>query len=157
MTATAIRPEAADATAADGKKKDKGKKKGKKKLIIALVAVLAIGGGAYKFLMPKKVGPPAGGDVVVLDPNTVNLTNGYLLQVAVAIQLVKGKATATNFETSHAAELVLDEYSGRTVASLATATGRQELKTDLENKIKAAYPGEVYDLFITKFVTGTQQ
>lgn len=155
MTATATRPEAAQSSPAG--KKDKTKKKSKKKLIIALVAVLAIGGGAYKFLMPKKVGPPTGGDVVVLDPNTVNLTNGYLLQVAVAIQLVKGKETADNFQPSHAAELVLDEYSGRSVASLATAAGREKLKADLETKVKAAYPGAVYDLFITKFVTGTQQ
>ena len=82
MTATAIRPETAEAAPAAGKK-DKTKKKSKKKLIIILVAVLVIGGGAYKFLMPKKVGPPVGGDVVALDANTLNLTGGHYLKIAV--------------------------------------------------------------------------
>jgi len=157
MTATAIRPEAAEATAADGKTKDKGKKKGKKKLIIALVAVLAVGGGAYKFLMPKKVGPPVAGDSVKMDPITVNLANGYLLQVAEEIQLVKGKATATDFQTGHAAELIIDEFTNGTVATVASNTGRDKLQTDLEAKIKSAYPGEVFHVFLTKYTVGTQQ
>lgn len=159
MTATATRPEVANAPTASGKKEKTKttKKKGKKKLIIALVAVLAVGGGAYKFLMPKKVGPPVAGDSVKMDPITVNLANGYLLQVAEEIQLVKGKATATDFQTGHAAELIIDEFSNGTVGTVASDKGRQKLQADLEAKVKAAYPGEVFHVFLTRYTVGTQQ
>jgi len=67
--------------------------------------------------------------------------------------LVKGKATSDAFSTSHAAELVIDEFSNRTVASLSTNNARKALTQDLLNKIKDAYPEEVFDVFVTQFVT----
>ena len=88
-----------------------------------------------------------------LPPATLNLAGGHYLKVAVAIQLIKGKAAATDFQTSHAAELVIDEFSNRPVASLSTNKQRKTLTSDLEKKIKAAYPDEVYDIFLTQFVT----
>lgn len=124
-----------------------------KKGIAAIVAVLAVGGGAYKFAMPTKVGPPTGGDVVTMDATTVNLAGDHYLQIAVAIQLVQGKASATSFQTSHAAELVIDEFSGLQAASLQTAATRNKRHDELEAALKKAYPGEVYDMFFTKFVT----
>lgn len=159
MTATMIREEAgptggrADAKAAA--KKDVKKKNflKSKKGIAVIVAVLLVGGGAYKFLMPKKVGPPVGGDVVALDPNTLNLTAGHYLKIAVAVQLVQGKASATDFQTAKAAAAVLDEFSNRSVASLSSNAERNRLMTDLERRLKQAYPGQVFALFPTEFVT----
>ena len=160
MTATATRDDTEVTTRSASKTAAKAAAKSEKKSflkskkgILLIVAVLVVGGGAYKFLMPKKVGPPTGGDVVALDPNTVNLAGGHYLQIAVGIQLVKGRASATSFETSHAAELVIDEFSNRTVAALSTNAARDKLHTQLETELKKAYPGEVYDLFFTKFVT----
>ena len=124
-----------------------------KKFLIAVAAVLAIGGGAYTFLKPTPVVPPSGGEVVAMDATTLNLTGGHYLKIAVAIQLVKGKATSDAFSTSHAAELVIDEFSNRTVASLSTNKARKALTDQLLNKIKDAYPGEVFDVFVTQFVT----
>lgn len=124
-----------------------------KKFVIILLAVLLVGGGAYKFMAPKKVGPPVGGDVVSMDPTTLNLADGHYLKIAISIQLVKGKAATASFFTSHAAELVIDEFSDRSVASLASNAARQKLSDDLLAQIKQAYPGEVYDVFVTQFVT----
>jgi len=124
-----------------------------KKFLIAVAAVLAIGGGAYTFLKPTPVVPPSGGEVVAMDATTLNLSGGHYLKIAVAIQLVKGKATSDAFSTSHAAELVIDEFSNRTVASLSTNKARQALTAQLLDNIKGAYPGEVFDIFVTQFVT----
>jgi flagellar FliL protein len=124
-----------------------------KKALIAIAAVLALGAGGYTFLMPSKAGPPSGGDVVSMDATTLNLTGGHYLKIAVAVQLVKGKATATGFYTSHAAELTIDEFSNRTVESLSSNDARKKLTADLLVKIQKAYPGEVFNVFLTQFVT----
>lgn len=138
---------------AEGGKAGKKAKRLSKKTLIILVAVLLIGGGVgYKMFGPHHTAPPTGGDVVALDPTTMNLLNGGYLKVGVSVQLVKGKATATDFETAQAAQLVLNEFSGRSVRSL-TNQARKRLTNDLLAKMKAAYPGEVYQVFITQFVT----
>ncbi len=124
-----------------------------KKFLVVVAIVLAVGGGAYKFLAPHPVGPPTGGDVVALDATTLNLAGGHYLKIAISVQLVKGKATATDFTTSKAAEATIDEFSDRTVASLSSNRARQKLTADLLAKLKLAYPGEVFDVFLTQFVT----
>jgi flagellar FliL protein len=170
MTATAARenrtvsskPSAVGKAGAGSKKGDPadaagGKKKGlfkSKKFLIILALVLALGGGAYMFLKPAgKPAPPTGGDVVAMDATTLNLAGGHYLKLAVAIQLVKGKASATDFNTSHAAELVIDEFSNRTVTALSSNAARKQLTGDLLTAIQKAYPGEVFQVFLTQFVT----
>lgn len=143
-------------TRADGKKAAAAKKKPflkSKKGILLILAVVLVASGAYKFLMPKKVGPATGGDVVALDATTLNLAGGHYLKVAVAIQLVQGKASAGSFQASHAENLVIDEFSDRTVPALSSNSARQALATDLQTKLEKAYPGEIYDVFLTQFVT----
>jgi flagellar basal body-associated protein FliL len=90
--------------------------------------------------------------VVQLDPTTVNLTDGHYLQIAVAVQLVQGKATAAGFQGSHAAQLVIDEFSNRSVSALSSNAARKKLATDLEKQIEHAYPDEIFAIFLTKFV-----
>lgn len=124
-----------------------------KKFLVVVALVLAVAGGAYKFLAPHPVGPPTGGDVVALDATTLNLAGGHYLKIAISVQLVKGKASATDFTTSKAAEATIDEFSDRTVSSLSSNRARQKLTADLLTKLKAAYPGEVFDVFLTQFVT----
>lgn len=124
-----------------------------KKGIILIVALLAVGGGGYKFLVPSKPVPVTGGEVVAMDATTLNLAGGHYLKIAVAIQLVKGKATATGFSTSHAAELTIDEFSNRSITSLSTNAARKALTEELLKKVQLAYPGEVYEVFLTQFVT----
>jgi flagellar FliL protein len=135
--------------------KGKGAKGGffkSKKFLIAVVGVLVVGGGAYKFAMPHKAAPPTGGDVVPIDAMTVNLAGGHYLKLAASVQLVKGKATATDFNVSQAAQALIDEFSNRTVQSLSTNAAREKLRTDLVTNVKKDYPGEVFDVFLTQFV-----
>jgi flagellar FliL protein len=132
----------------------KGKLFKSKKFLIAVAAIVLVGGGgAYKFAIPHKPAPPAGGEVVPMDAMTLNLAGGHYLKVAVAIQLVKGKAVATDFDTSQAAELVIDEFSNRSVSALDTNAARKKLTAALLAQMKKAYPEEVFDVFLTQFVT----
>ncbi len=145
----------AEAAPGDGKgDKASGKKKPSKKVVIILVLILAVAGFlGYKKLMPAKVLPPQPGDVVALDATTLNLEGGHYLKVAISVQLVAGKASSTDFSTSQAAESVIEEFSDRSVPSLSSNAARDRLTTDLKSRIKKAYPGEVYDVFLTQFVT----
>lgn len=125
-----------------------------KKLLIVLIAVLAIGGGGYWFLLrPHPTPPPSGGDVVALQSTTLNLRGGHYLKIAMSIQLVKGAVSAPDFSTAHAAQLMIDEFSDRTVAAVSSKAARTRLRDELLAKIKHAYPGKVYAVFLTEFVT----
>jgi flagellar FliL protein len=136
----------------------KGKKgkggKSKKKLIIMIVLLLGVAGAAYQFLLakPAKAGPPTGGEIVQLDPETVNLNAGHYLKIAVAVQVVQGKSTAATFQGSQAEQLIIDEFSNRSVPSLSSNAMRKKLSTELEKKIKSAYDGSVFKIFLTQFV-----
>jgi flagellar FliL protein len=124
-----------------------------KKFIMIVVAVLAVGGIGYKMFGPKKVVPPAGGEVVALEPTTLNLRGGHYLKVAISIQLVKGKATAEEFPTAEAAQLLIEEFTDRSASALLSGKKRNALFADLKKEIKSAYDGEVFDVFRTEFVT----
>jgi flagellar protein FliL len=151
---TTVTDKAAPAKGGANAKGKKGKGKSKKKLIIVVVLVLALAGAAYQFLLakPAKAGPPVGGEIVQLDPETVNLTDSHYLKVAVAIQVVAGKSTAATFQGSQAEQLIIDEFSNRSVASLASNAARKKLMAQLEHKIKVAYKDEVFTTFLTQFV-----
>jgi len=154
MTTTEVRPDDTKAKpAAKGKAAKKGGKS-KKKLIIIVVLLLAVAGAGYKFFLAKPTppGPPVGGDIVQLDPETVNLEGGHYLKVAVAVQVVQGKSTATDFQGSKAEQLIIDEFSNRTVPSLSSNGMRKQLADELEKQIKSAYDGEVFTIFLTQFV-----
>jgi flagellar FliL protein len=146
----------ADAPATNSKKGDTpaGKRRPSKKIVIILVLILAVGGfiGSKKF-MPAKAEAPQPGDVVAMDATTLNLAGGHYLKVAISLQLVAGKASATDFATSQAAQLVIQEFSDRSVPSLSSNAARDKLTKELKARIKKAYPGEVYDVFLTQFVT----
>lgn len=146
-------PRKDDAAEAAPKKRRLGSLVKSKKFLMSLVAVLAVGYVGYTMFAPQPKVPPTGGEVVALDATTLNLADGHYLKIAVAVQLVKGKATATAFESSHAAELTIDEFSNRTVASLSTNGARKKLTEELLTKMQQAYPGKVFDVFLTQFVT----
>src|SRR4051812_25902965 len=95
-----------DAKETEGEAAKAGRLRGlvrSKKFLIAVVLLLVAAGAAYKVLMPSKPGPVVGGDVVAMDATTLNLAGGHYLKIAISIQLVRGKAAATDFPTSHAA------------------------------------------------------
>lgn len=130
-------------------------KKGKKKLIIIIAAVvLLLGGGAGGYFAffagPAEEPAPEPGIVVALQPITINLADGHFLKISIALQ-----ATIEAHEEpdgSKALDLLISQFSNRSVAELSSNEAREEAKTALKEKVHEAYHGEIIDLYFTEFV-----
>jgi flagellar protein FliL len=140
MAAPAAAPEAAP---------EKG---GKKKLVIMLVALLAIGGGAYWFFLKPAPEPkePEPGEVVSMEPIQVNLAGGHYLKIGIALQLT---ADAHEAEGSAALDATIDLFSGKDMSELTRVESREKLKHELEKELEHAYHGDVMGVYFTDFVT----
>ena len=74
------------------------------------MALLAVGGGAYWFVLkPKPVQAPKPGDVVALDPIQINLEGEHYLRIGIALQLT---AATKEADGSKALDATIDEFSG---------------------------------------------
>jgi flagellar FliL protein len=132
-------------------------KKSKKMLIIIVLAVVLLGGGGagayfmfFKSSGEEEVKTPEPGLVVALEPITINLEDGHFLKVSIALQ-----ATIDAHEEpdgSKALDILISQFSNRSVAELSTNEARDEMKKELVEKIKKAYHEEVYDVYFTEFV-----
>ena len=123
-------------------------KGGKKKLIIIAVLVLALAGGGYFFFLkpsgdeePEALPAPVAGEVITLDPITVNLAGGHFLQVGMALQAIE--APAHEPDGSKALDLAIALFSGRTIEELSTPDGREKAKEELVARVKLAYAPHV--------------
>jgi flagellar FliL protein len=147
MTVTTMPPTGTGA--AEGA--EPAKKGGKKKLIMILVAVLAIGGGAYWFVLkPHPKTAPEPGEVVTLEPIQVNLASGHYLKIGIALQLTKG---AKEVDGSKALDATIELFSGRSMDELTRPQQREKLKHQLEATLEKRYDGEVMGAYLTDFVT----
>jgi flagellar FliL protein len=151
-TTAATAPAAVPSTGKDAQAKP-GRKLSKKMLIIILVVLAAGGFFGYKKMKPAKPQPPEPGAVVSLDPTTLNLAGNHYLKIALDLRLVLGKASPDDFAKGLAQQLVISEFSNHTVQSLASNKARDQLQKDLAKKIKKAYPDEIYQVYLTQFVT----
>jgi flagellar FliL protein len=125
-----------------------------KKFIIIMVLVLGVGGGVYKFMFaPKPKVVPEAGVVVPINDMLMNLSGGHYLKLSLGIQLLKSAGAGTDFYTADAAAAAINEFSGRSAASLLSMTTRDELMKELTAKIKKAYPDKVFNVLPTQFVT----
>ena len=121
------------------------------KLLVILVAVLALGGGAYWFaLKPAPAGPPQPGQVVKLDPIQINLAAGHYLRVGIALQLVEGVKEA---DGSKALDATIDEFSGLPMDAVNDPARRATYKKALEKELAHRYHDEVMGVYFTEFVT----
>jgi flagellar protein FliL len=132
------------------------KKKSKKKLLIIVAAVVLLGGGgAGGYLMLGGSGseePPAPepGVVVPLDSITVNLADGHFLKMKLALQATADAAEEP--DGSKALDLAIAQFSNVPMGSLSSTAGRTKAKTELVEKVKEAYEGEIMDIYFTEFV-----
>ena len=136
-------------------------KGGKKKLlIIGLVAVLAIGAGAYFFLFSggsatAEVAPVAG-SVLVVDPVAINLAGGSYLKLGVALQYTAefdaggGHGGAVQ-DGSKALDLAIAQFSGAKLADVQA--NREAMKAALQESIVKAYEHDVMSIYYTEYVT----
>lgn len=137
-------------------------KGGKKKLVLVLVAVLVLGGGAgWWFLLGPGAGEqaevaepaPEPGEVVVVEPISLNLADGHYLRLGLGLQLTVDAGGHGPVDTARALDHAIDLFSGRKVSEVSSTEGRDALKAELLTRLEEAYHGEVMDLYFTDYVT----
>jgi flagellar FliL protein len=126
---------------ADEKTEEKKGGMGKIIMIAPLVLLLAAAGW-YFFLRggdegPEKLPPPVAGEVLTVEPITINLAGGHFLKLGMGLQVVKGAHEAPS--DAKALDLAISQFSGKTIAELSTAGGREKNKAELTARIKLAY------------------
>jgi flagellar FliL protein len=136
------------------------KKSRKKLFIIVGVLVLALGGFAAKTFVLAKPKPktaastaPQPGDVLTLDPITINLTDSHYLRLGLALQLAKG-VDKTTFDGSAALDAAIGQLSGGSEARLGTNAGREAAKQKLTATVTTlpGYTKKVLRVYFTDFV-----
>lgn len=136
-------------------------KKSKKMLIIIIAAVVLLGGGGGAFFMMKggskaEAAPKKGAVTAIESPITINLADGHYLKLGFSLQQTD-QVGEEAVDTSEALNLAINVYTGKTVAELATAKGRDAAKEELLSEIVKAYTvdkkQEVMDIYFTSFVT----
>jgi flagellar protein FliL len=90
------------------------------------------------------------GELVAVEPITVNLANGHYLQVGLALQATKDAGEEVS--PAKAKDAIISQFSGKTVDELATASARESAKKSLTKAIKKLYEQKVYEIYYTAFV-----
>lgn len=145
MTVTAMPKNDADAKAG---KKPRSKVR---TILIAVVVLLALGGGGYFVLKPSKPGPPQPGIVDRLDPIQINLAGGHYLRLGLALQLKAG--APEDLDGSKALDRTIDVFSGQQMADLNQGQTRDTLKKQLSAQVSKLYEGDILAVYFTEFVT----
>jgi len=132
-------------------------------IVIALALVVLGGGGAGAFFMMSgntaaaAEEKPVKGIVTAAENTiTVNLADGHYLKLGFAIQQTEESGDHA-IDLNEAYQMVIDQYTGRTIAELSTAEGRAKIKEDLVAKLVETYTHDdvkqVMDIYYTSFVT----
>lgn len=138
---------------------EEAKKGGKMKIIIiGVVALVLVAAAYFLFLKPSgsketKKPEPVPGEVVTLDPITINLAGGHFLKLGMALQ-PDAKASGGHGKLSGAIALdtAIELFSGKTVTELSAKEGREKAKEKLVEEVAERYHHAVYDIYFTEFV-----
>ena len=129
----------------------------RKVAVVAGLVVLALATAGWFLLRPAQephAEEPVAGPVTTLEPITMNLADGRLLKVGLALQLPEAGEGHGGGEVSGA--LALDEaithFSGKTYDQLITAEGRAQAKAELSAQVAERYHGDVLEVYFTQFL-----
>jgi flagellar FliL protein len=164
-------------------------KKGKSKkaiLIPVIVLVLGLGGGAFMFLGGGKKGEANGaatttttlrGPIIRLDPITLNLTDGHVLKVGIALEALAHPHDEQMLAAVHglsgggghgaaepntasplggleakALDLAIKELGNKSFEELSAPDGRAHAQEELQEHVAEAYHGDIVKIYFTTFV-----
>lgn len=160
----AVRADAAAPTAAVAE----GKRSRRKLLVIIAIAVIVLlaGAGAAVYLglvpflasKPTKPGPAVAGPIAAVGPLTLNLADGHLLQISVALQLsTTANAKLVQTDMPQIDNALIAEFAHWTYPQLLTPAGRTQAQTDITTQMQALFPPitgvpSVMRVYYTQFV-----
>ncbi|NHC47109.1 flagellar basal body-associated FliL family protein [Motilibacter aurantiacus] len=133
-------------------------KGGKKKMIIiAAVALVALLGGVYKFVLAKpaeaEAKEPEPGITLTLDPININLADGHFLKLGISLLFtVEGSTGHGEPEGSAALDDAISLFSGEEVSVLSVPKNREKLKKELLEMVNEDYHHGVMKVYFTNFV-----
>lgn len=139
----------------------------RKKFMVIGLAVVALLVGGYVFTSgggetadaaaaPEEPVEVVPGEVVPLEPITLNLADGRYLKVGIALQLIEGVPVPAEAEIAGYAAPALDDaislLGALTYDQLAAPGGRDAAKASLSEKVAARYVDEVMGIYFTELV-----
>lgn len=141
------------------------KKSRKGVVVVALVVVLAAAAAAWFFFL--KPAPAAAedtgaahveeevelGEVLTVDPVSLNLANGRYLRLGLALQMSADAGGHGEPNTALALDQAIALFSGRDIAEVTDPAAREQLKAELAAQLAESYHGEVVDVYFTEYVT----
>jgi flagellar FliL protein len=157
------------------KKKEGDEGKGKKGMAIYAVLLIVgvfvgktfLGGGGASAATSGAAATTTTvkGTVVTLGDTTVNLSDGHLLKVGIALQLTGESELGTVAEGApkpdandptkgwaEAMNIAIGVFGDQTYAQLIAPGGRETARQLLAAKLKVAYPEDIDDLYLYEFV-----
>jgi len=136
-------------------------RRGLPKPLIAVAGVAVLGGAGYAAFSLGLVGggsgapaapeAPVPGQVLQVEPISLNLADGHYLRLGLGLQLTEDVTEAP--DPSRALDLAITTFSGHTVAEVTDPATREALKDQLVTQLGDAYEGEVMDVYLTNYVT----
>lgn len=138
------------------------KAKGGKALVIALVVALVVllaAAATWWFVLrpqdgaaaPVEEKAPEKGEVVAVEPVSLNLAGGHYLRLGFSLQLTADAHEAP--DPAVAIDHAIALFSGRTVAEVSDPKTREELRDELGKQLSEVYEGEVMGVYLTNYVT----
>jgi flagellar FliL protein len=136
-------------------------KAGKKKKLLLIIgaAVLVLGGAAAYFLLGKGGGEaeaaepePVPGEVLAVEPISMNLAQGHYLRLGFELQLTTDVGEHAP-EPGKAVDAAITLFSGRTMAEVSDPATRETLKAEFLHELEELYHGAVMDVYFTNYVT----
>jgi flagellar FliL protein len=129
----------------DAKKEEGTDEKGggKKKIIMIVPLVLLLAGGGWFFFLrgggeeTKELPPPVAGEMLEVEPITINQAGGHFLKLGMGLQVVEGAHAAPS--SAKALDLAIAQFSGKSITELSSSAGREKNKQELLARIKLAY------------------
>jgi len=130
---------------------------GKKKKMLIAVALVVVLGALWFVVGPGKGGEsgvkaaPKEGKVLPLEPITMNLADGRLLKVGLALQVIK-EPKEYKVDGSKALDEAIKFLGEHSFEQLAAPAGRQTAKEELSVRVAERYHGDVMEVYFTEFV-----
>ena len=130
-------------------------RRSRRKPVLIAVAVLLLAVAAWFVVLAPDDGAaetPVAGEVLPLEPITMNLADGRLLKVGLALQLAEGAGTEHPVSGSVALDEAISFLGAHTMAQLTPPEARQKAKAELSERVAERYHSEVLEVYFTEFV-----